>query len=98
MNDTQVKPNSAMWEPVAALACFVGSVFSLAVGFTFTSDWLVKAASHPILHSVGITLLIIGIPLLILGGHCLDLMDKKNKSVGRVFQPTSRMLHGQRNH
>jgi hypothetical protein len=96
MNDTRVKPNSATWEPVAAFACFASSVVALALGFTFTTDWLLNAARHPFLHGVGITLLIIGIPLLILGGHCLDLMDKKKKltravskiEVGQVTRET----------
>lgn len=79
MNEPQVKPNPATWEPVAAFACFAGSVLSLALGFAFTTNWLLSAVSHPVLHAVGITLLIIGIPILILGGHCLDLMEKKNK-------------------
>jgi hypothetical protein len=48
------------------------------LGFAFTTDWLLSAARNPFLHAVGFTLLIIGIPILILGGHCLDLMEKKN--------------------
>lgn len=79
MNETQVKPKPATWEPIAAFACFAGSVLSLALGFAFTTNWLLNAVRHPVLHAVGITLLIIGIPILILGGHCLDLMEKKNK-------------------
>jgi hypothetical protein len=62
---------------VAAFACFAGSILSLSLGFAFTTNWLVNAVRHPVLHAVGITLLIIGIPILILGGHCLDLMEMK---------------------
>jgi hypothetical protein len=79
MNATRVKPNPATWEPVAAFACFAGSILSLALGFAFTTNWILNDVRHPFLHAVGITLLIIGIPILILGGHCLDLMEKKNK-------------------
>ena len=85
MNETQVKPNPAKWEPVAACACFAGSILSLALGFTFTTNFLLNAVRHPVLHAVGITLLIIGIPILLLGGHCLDLMEKKNKKSDRVL-------------
>jgi predicted Na+-dependent transporter len=86
MNEPQAKPNPAAWEPVAAFACFAGSVLSLALGFAFTTEWFLNAVRHPFLHAVGITLLIIGIPILILGGHCLDLMEKKNKKSERVLQ------------
>jgi hypothetical protein len=79
MDETQAKPNSARWEQAAAFACFVGSILSLAIGFVFTTNWILNEVRHPLLHAVGITLLIIGIPILILGGHCLDLMEKKNK-------------------
>jgi hypothetical protein len=85
MNETQVKPNPATWEPVAAFACFAGSILSLALGFAFTTNWLLNAVRHPVLHAVGITLLIIGIPILILGGHCLDLIDRKNEKSDRVL-------------
>ena len=85
MNETRVKPNLATWEAVAAFACFAGSILSLALGFAFTTNWLVNAVRHPVLHAVGITLLIIGIPILILGGHCLDLIDRKNKKSNRVL-------------
>jgi hypothetical protein len=85
MNEVQVKPNPATWEPLAAFACFAGSILSLALGFAFTTNWLLDAVRHPILHAVGVTLLIIGIPILILGGHCLDLIDRKNKKSDRVL-------------
>lgn len=87
MIDTRVKPNpdSATWEPAAAFACFAGSILSLAFGFAFTTNSLFDEVRHPFLHAVGIVLLIIGIPILILGGHCLDLMDKKTKKSDRVL-------------
>ncbi|HEU4931331.1 MAG TPA: hypothetical protein VFT48_04590 [Pyrinomonadaceae bacterium] len=69
------------WEWVGAVACFVVAVLSVAVGFVLTTDWLLDAHLHPALHAVGIVLLIIGIPLLILGGHCMDLGEKKNKHI-----------------
>jgi hypothetical protein len=67
------------WEPVAALACFVGAGLSLVMGFVLTTGWVVNAQRHPFLHGVGLTLLILGLPILILGGHCLDLNDRKAK-------------------
>ena len=61
------------------------AILSLGLGFALTTNWLLDAVRHPFLHGVGITLLIIGIPILILGGHCLDLMDKKNKRPDQVL-------------
>jgi len=92
MNETRVKPNRATWEPAAAFACFACSILSLALGFALTTNWLINTVRHPILHAVGITLLIIGIPILILGGHCLDLMDKKNKRPDQVLHLSRGLL------
>ena len=69
------------WEWLAAVACFVFAVLAIAIGFVFTTDWLLNAHLHPALHAIGIVLLIIGIPLIILGGHFMDLGEKKNKHV-----------------
>jgi hypothetical protein len=91
MDETRAKP-STRWEQAAALACFAGSMLSLAIGFVFTTNWILNEVRHPFLHAVGITLLIIGIPILILGGHCLDLMDKKNKKSPRAFPPERSVL------
>ncbi len=102
MDKTRGEPSSARWEHGAAFACFVGSIISLAIGFVFTTDWILGGVSHPLLHAVGITLLIIGIPILLLGGHCLDLVEKKNKSsdwslpvVGEHNPEESRPLKGE---
>jgi predicted Na+-dependent transporter len=85
MNERRVKPKGPTWEPAAAFACFACSILSLALGFALTTNSLLNAVRHPYLHAAGITLLIIGIPILILGGHCLDLMDKKNKKSDQVL-------------
>jgi len=92
MDETRAKPNSARWEQAAAFACFAGSILSLAIGFVFTTNWILNEVLHPLLHAVGITLLIIGIPILILGGHCLDLMDKKTKPSQRIPPPQRSVL------
>jgi hypothetical protein len=60
------------------------------IGFVFTTGWVVNAQRHPFLHSVGLALLIIGLPILMLGGHCLDLNDRKAKKANAG-------LHGHRN-
>jgi hypothetical protein len=85
MDETRARTNSGRWEQPAAFACFAGSLLALVIGFVFTTNWILNEVRHPLLHAVGITLLIIGIPILILGGHCLDLREKKNKKSGRVL-------------
>ncbi len=67
------------WEWFAAVACFVFAVLSVAIGFVLTTDWILNASLHPALHATGIVLLIVGIPTVILGGHFMDLGEKKNK-------------------
>jgi hypothetical protein len=65
------------WEPLAAGACFAVAVISLAPGFVFTTHWLLDDHVHPLLHTLGLILLIVGIPIMMLGAHFLDLQEKK---------------------
>jgi hypothetical protein len=69
------------WQATAALFCFVTSMFAGMVGSLLTTAWVLNAQLHPLLHAIGLTLLIIAIPVLILGGHCLDLMERKQKEL-----------------
>jgi len=80
MSEERIQGEPGVWEWLAAVACFVAAVLSVAIGFVLTTDFLLDARLHPSLHAIGIILLIIGIPLLILGGHCMDLGEKKTKS------------------
>jgi len=66
------------WEKLAAASCFVAAILSIVMGFVFTTGRLLNAELHPLLHGVGLFLLIAGIPMLILGGHFMDLRDKKS--------------------
>jgi hypothetical protein len=68
---------SVPWESMAAAICFVCAPLFLAIGFVFTTRLLLNATLHPWLHDLGLILLIIGIPVLILGGHFMDLKEKK---------------------
>ena len=89
--DEERLTRSYTWEPVAAVVCFVGAALSLVIGFVLTTAWLVNAQRHPFLHGVGLTLLIIGLPILILGGHCLDLNDRRasfRRTLSRPVGPT----------
>ena len=78
------------WEPVAAAVCFAGAVLSIVIGFMFTTGWLLNAELHPLLHGVGLVLLIVGIPILILGGHFMDLRERKGNHGNRRQAAISR--------
>jgi len=80
--NVSINGKRAGWEPAAAVVCFAGAVLSLAIGFVFTTGWLLNANLHPLLHGVGIVLLIVGIPILILGGHFMDLRETKVRRSG----------------
>ncbi|HEX3247998.1 MAG TPA: outer membrane beta-barrel protein [Pyrinomonadaceae bacterium] len=73
------------WEPWAAIVCFVVAAISLTIGFVFTTHWLLDDHVHPLLHSIGLMLLIIGIPTIILGGHFMDMSEKKAKRLGLII-------------
>src|SRR4026207_1946385 len=75
----RIKRSAVAWEPLAAATCFVSAVIALAIGFVFTTRLLLDDHLHPLLHAVGLVLLILGIPIMILGGHFMDLGDKKRK-------------------
>lgn len=70
------------WEPLAAGMCFAVAVLSLVFGFMFTTQWLLDERLHSMLHAIGLVLLIIGIPIIILGGHFMDLRERKRSTTG----------------
>ena len=76
MSEEPIEAEPGFWEWLAALACFAVGGLSLAVGFVLTTDRLLDAHLHPSLHALGIVLLIIGIPVIILGGHFMDLGER----------------------
>ena len=75
----EVEQGPVAWEPCCAVVCFVVAVIALVVGFVLTTGWLLDGHVHPLLHGVGVVLLIIGMPAIILGGHFMDLSEKKAK-------------------
>jgi predicted Na+-dependent transporter len=77
MSEERIEPEPGFWEWSAAVACFLVGVLALAIGFVLTTDRLLDGHLHPSLHALGIVLLIIGIPVIILGGHFMDLEEKK---------------------
>ncbi len=85
MSEERIEPEPGFWEWLGAVACFAVGVLALAIGFVFTTDKLLDGHLHATLHAVGIVLLIIGIPVIILGGHFMDLGEKKNGHVVLVL-------------
>jgi hypothetical protein len=75
----KIEPQPPPWKAIAAFSCFVGALLALAVGSLLTTAWLLDAGLHPILHALGLILLILGLPMLILGGHCLDLLEREQR-------------------
>jgi hypothetical protein len=68
--------NRSPWQAIAGFACILGAILSILFGSLLTTGWVLNAAIHPVLHALGLTLLIVAIPILILGGHCFDLLEK----------------------
>ena len=77
MSEERIERGSVAWQPVAAAVCFVVAVLSLVIGFVLTTSRLLDFQLHPLLHDLGLVLLIIGIPILILGAHFMDLRERK---------------------
>ena len=69
----------SLWYSGAALACFVVAVATGVVGSFLTTASVVDAQQHPTLNAIGLLSLIISLPILILGGHWLDLNDRKRE-------------------
>ena len=83
MSEERLRHDVAGWELLAAGVCFVVAVLSLAIGFVLTTRWLLNDQLHPLLHGAGLVLLVIGIPIMVLGGHCIDLAERKHKHGNR---------------
>lgn len=82
MNERNTR-NQFTWELLGAAFCFVAAVLSIALGLVLTTGWLLNADLHPLLHGAGLVLLIVGIPILILGGHFMDLRERKGNHGNR---------------
>jgi hypothetical protein len=71
------------WTWTGGVAAFglCGGIVSGLIGSALTAmSWLTGPLWHNLhLQRTGTILLALTIPLLILGGHCLDLIDKENK-------------------
>ncbi len=67
------------WRETGVLLGIGGGLLSDLFGLILTGvAWfMTTGATGPTVHSVGTILLVINIPLLIGGAHCLDLLEKR---------------------
>ena len=72
----RLQSKHSAWHVPSAVACFALSVIAGVGGSLLTTGWILNAQQHPALYAIGLILLLLFLPLLILGGHCLDLQDK----------------------
>ncbi|MGH9969506.1 MAG: hypothetical protein ACREBG_17155 [Pyrinomonadaceae bacterium] len=71
--------SAGSFKVVAASVSFVGAILAALFGCVLTTRWLPGGTGHPWLYQLGTILLIIALPLLICGGHYLDLMERDAK-------------------
>jgi protein-S-isoprenylcysteine O-methyltransferase Ste14 len=75
----ELKRTQPAWHALAAVACFLVAVIAGLTGSLFTTNWILSAQDHSTLRAIGLTLLVLALPIAILGAHCLDLMDRSKK-------------------
>jgi hypothetical protein len=79
VSERKVAGRGFEWDSLAATLSFIGAALAGLFGFVLTTSWIVVPSLHPQLRDLGIIFLIVALPLLILGGHCLDLIDRRRK-------------------
>lgn len=74
------------WQATGALFGFVGGIVAPLLGaLLLAGAWVMGNETNGLpLSGVGSILLLSTIPLLLIGGHCLDLLEKRNEKSGRT--------------
>lgn len=69
--------NPSTWKTRGAAFGLFGGLMAPILGSIFTViSWFIDSAWHGVsLRNLGTSLFVVAIPLLILGAHCLDLLD-----------------------
>lgn len=79
-----IKENKRSWQSALAVLAFVGGFLSPFVGaFLNLIDWFTAEAAeiqHSFLYKTSMVFYALTLPLLLLGSHCLDLLEKKSDS------------------
>jgi hypothetical protein len=75
------------WQANGAVFAIAGGILAAILGTLLSAGaWSLGDESNGLtLHGVGSTLLLSTIPLLVLGAHCLDLMERRIQDV--IIQP-----------
>src|SRR5215475_5364388 len=76
--------NGYVWSVCGAGLGFIGGVLAPVFGVILTAaSWIEGASSPgPLLHKAGTLCFYLTVPLLILGGYCLDAMEKRGWKIG----------------
>jgi hypothetical protein len=88
VSERQIVGRRFEWELLGAALSFVAAVLTGLSGILLTTSWIVIPALHPQLRSFGILFLMVALPLLICGGHCLDLLERRRKREREATLPT----------
>ena len=69
------------WRSFGALFGLLGGIVAALIGSAFTaSSWIADVRGNgAYMQTLGTDFLFLTIPLLVLGAHCLDLVEKKNR-------------------
>ena len=67
------------WRWLGAACGLGGGIACVLLGSLLTAaTWFTALGGHgPLLHKLGTILLVLTIPLLVFGGHCLDLIERQ---------------------
>ena len=79
MSERRVAGRRFDWESLGAALSFLAAALTGLLGILLTTSWIVIPVLHPQLRGLGIVFLIVALPLLICGGHCLDLLERRRK-------------------
>lgn len=70
------------WRSLGAVCGLAGGVIAALLGSLLTAgSWFTSSGGNSFIHTLGALLLFLTIPLLCLGAHCLDLMEKRKDSL-----------------
>lgn len=80
---TQAKGAAWMWQAIGAVCGLVIGLVAFIFGSVFTViGWIASPGTIGLfLGEYGVVMFLIGVPLLIIGAHCLDLLEGKDKPV-----------------
>jgi hypothetical protein len=77
---TVLRDHGWTWKSCGACVGLLGGVFAPLLGLALTAlAWFITQWHGVPLKNAGAILLFLTIPLLILGAHCLDLIDQENE-------------------